>query len=259
MTEAARKTRISVITVARNAASTIGEAVASVARQSYADVEHVLIDGASTDDTVKIARDASPSLTKIRSGPDSGIYEAMNRGLEIVTGDVIGFLNADDLYAHDDVLAHVADALRAHPEADGCYANLVYVDRAVATRVVRHWRSCSYERGLFARGWVPPHPTVYLRREAYGRIGGFDLRYRLAADFELMLRAFEVHRLRAIHVPEVWVRMRLGGATNRSLGNIARGNREIANALRLHQVSWPPFSLTCRVLRRIPQFFMRPS
>jgi glycosyltransferase involved in cell wall biosynthesis len=249
--------RISVITVARNAAATIGEAVASVARQRHPEIEHIVIDGASTDDTVAIARRSSDRIACIVSEPDSGIYDAMNRGLALATGDIVGLLNADDLYAHDDVLTRVAAAMGAHPEADGCYADIVYVDRAAPGRVVRHWRSCAYRRGLFARGWVPPHPTVYLRRTAYALIGGFDLRYRLAADFELLLRAFEVHRLRTLYVPEVWVRMRLGGATNQSAGNIANGNREIADALRRHHVGWPPFTLACRLLRRVPQYLAK--
>lgn len=245
--------RISVVTVARNAADTVGDAAASVARQSYPNVEHLLIDGASTDATVARARAASPRLTRIVSERDGGIYDAMNKGIGLATGDVIGMLNADDFYAHEHVLQQVAEVMNT-TENDGCYADLVYVSRKNPSQVVRHWHSGPYRSGLFARGWVAPHPTVYLRRQVYERIGRFDLRYHLAADFELLLRAFEVHRLRIRYVPNIWVHMRLGGATNRSLRNIAAGNWEIAQALRQHRAGWPLFTLTCRMLRRIPQF-----
>jgi len=250
---------ITVITVARNAAWTIGEAVASVAGQTHHAVEHLLIDGASTDNTVNAARAASIRLTKIVSEPDTGIYDAMNKGLRLATGEVVGFLNADDIYAHTGVLARVAEIMVANPQIEACYADLDYVDRNNPDRVIRHWRSAAFVPGLFARGWVPPHPTVYFRRSVLDRVGLFDTRYRLAADFEHLLRAFEVHRVRNIYVPEVWVKMRLGGATNRSVKNVLHGNREIADALRRHRIGWPPFTQACRMLRRVPQFFSRPQ
>jgi glycosyltransferase involved in cell wall biosynthesis len=249
---------VTVITVARNAAGTIGEAVASVAAQRHKAIEHLLIDGASTDNTVEEARAASQRLTKIVSEPDAGIYDAMNKGLRLATGDVVGFLNADDLYAHAGVLARVAEVMAADPQIEACYSDLDYVDRSNPERVVRRWRSATFVPGLFARGWVPPHPTVYFRRAVLDRIGIFDTQYRLAADFEYLLRAFEIHRVCSRYVPEVWVKMRLGGATNKSVKNIFRGNHEIALALRTHRIGWPPFTQVCRMLRRVPQFFSRP-
>lgn len=245
---------ITVVTVARNAESTIGDAVGSVARQTYPDIEHILIDGASTDQTVDVARRASTRLTHVVSEPDGGIYDAMNKGLRMARGTVVGFLNADDLYANDNVLASISRLMCDRETCEACYADLVYVDRQDTGKIIRHWRSSQYHAGLFARGWVPPHPTVYFRRHALSRVGLFDTRFRLAADFEHLLRAFEVAKISSVHVPSVWVKMRLGGATNKSVGNVARGNREIAAALRQHGVGWPPLTLALRMLRRLPQF-----
>ena len=251
--------RLSLITVARNAGATIGDTMSSVGRQSMLPAEHLLIDGASTDRTVAIARASASHPLTVVSEPDSGLYDAMNKGVRLASGDIVGLLNADDIFAHEGVLGEIVTTLERNSDAAGCYADLVYVDRFNPAKVVRHWRSRPYEPGLFARGWVPPHPTLYLRREVYEKIGGFDLSYRLAADFEFMLRLFEKHEFKLLHLPQVWVRMRLGGATSRDARNVIAGNREIARALRSQRVGWPPFTQTCRMLRRLPQFFSKPS
>jgi glycosyltransferase involved in cell wall biosynthesis len=251
--------RISLVTVARNASATIADTIQSVGRQKGVDFEHLLIDGASIDDTVSIARSNALHSLRVISERDGGIYDAMNKGIRLATGEIIGLINADDVLAHAGVLAQINSVFVNNPDLMGCYADLVYVDRDTPDRIVRHWQSGPFAPGLFARGWVPPHPTLYLRREVYERVGDFDLTYRLAADFELMLRIFEVQRLPMLHVSGVWVRMRLGGATSQGWRNVLAGNREIAAALRRHRIGWVPFTQTCRMLRRVPQFFSRPQ
>ena len=250
--------RISLITVARNASATIADTVQSVGRQTGIEFEHILIDGASTDDTLEKAHLNAVHCLRVLSERDRGIYDAMNKGIRLATGDIIGLINADDMLAHAGVLAQVSAAFDQNPEAMGCYADLVYVNRVMPDKIVRYWRSDPFTPGLFSRGWVPPHPTLYVRREVYEKVGEFDLSYRLAADFDLILRIFEVHRLPLVYVPDVWVHMRLGGATSRDWRSVVGNNREIARVLCTHQIGWPPFTQACRMLRRVPQFFSRP-
>jgi glycosyltransferase involved in cell wall biosynthesis len=234
--------KISVITVAYNAANTIPDTLASVAAQTYPDIEHIVIDGASTDGTLAIVQRHHNAMTRIVSEPDDGIYDAMNKGIALATGDVIGFLNADDFYAGDGVLAQVAAAF-SDPCVDAIYADLAYVDQREPNRMVRYWQSSPYRDGAFEHAWVPPHPTFFVRREIYQRYGGFDTRYRIAADAELMIRLLAVNRIRSLYLPSTLVKMRMGGTTNRSVRNVIRQNREILQALRQHKLtgSWIRF------------------
>jgi glycosyltransferase involved in cell wall biosynthesis len=226
--------KISIITVSYNCALVVGDCLASVAAQSYPRVEHVVIDGASTDGTLALLQAHYKQLAVLVSEPDSGIYDAMNKGIDLAGGDVIGFLNSDDLYANVGVLARVASAFDEEPQLEACYADLVYTNRIDTSRSVRYWKSGYFLPGSFSNGWCPPHPAFFVRRSVYERLGGFDLSYRLAADFELMLRFLEINKIRARYVPEVWVKMRAGGVTNNSIKNIVVQNQEILRALRDH-------------------------
>ena len=250
--------KISVITVALNSAATIEETILSVHRQAHAEREHIVIDGGSRDGTLDLIDRHRQKFAVCISGPDAGIFDAMNKGLALASGDIVGFLNADDVYADDQVLTHVADAFR-DPAVDAVYADLVYVDRFKPARVVRYWQSGDFRPGAFARGWMPAHPTFYVRREVYARLGGFNLQYRLQGDFELTLRFLEVHRIRARHVAEIWVRMRTGGASNRNWRDVLRGNFEAYRAARAHGLKVTPFFVLRKILSRLPQFFARPA
>ena len=181
--------KISIITVSFNNAATIEDTINSVASQKHSDVEHIVIDGVSTDGTVEIVQRNRDAVEKFVSERDSGIYDAMNKGIASASGDVIGFLNSDDVYAHCDILSRAAEVF-ANPDVDACYADLVYVRQEDLGKVVRHWKSKDFRQGLFALGWCPPHPTFFVRKSVYREYGGFDLNYRLAADVELMLRFF---------------------------------------------------------------------
>lgn len=246
--------KITVITVAYNSAATIADTLQSVASQSHPDVEHWVIDGKSRDDTLRVVHaNMHPGLL-VSSEPDKGIYDAMNKGLARATGDIVGFLNADDLFADPHALARIASAFE-DPGIDACFGDLVYVT-SDNRKVVRYWKSKPFVRGSFARGWCPAHPTFYARRTVMERLGPFDLSYRLAADTEFMMRYLERGDVRSVHIPHVQVRMRVGGATNQSWGNIARQNKEIFQALRKHALPYSTISfwahkLTSRLWQRL--------
>ncbi len=239
--------KISVITVSYNSAATIADTARSVAFQSHADIEHLVIDGLSTDDTVKVVEaNRHPNLV-LSSEQDMGIYDAMNKGLDRATGEIIGFLNADDFYADAEVLTRVAQAFECDPSIEACFGDLVYVSED-NRRVVRYWKSRPYEKGSFAHGWCPAHPTFYIRRTALNRLGRFDLNYRLAADAEFMMRYLELGSVKSTYIPHIQVRMRVGGATNQSWRNIVGQNREIFQALKKNCI---PYSLPSFVLHKL--------
>lgn len=252
-----RGPRISVITVCRNSESTIRSTLESVAGQSYGNVEHIVVDGYSTDNTLEIVHGWSDHRIRLISEPDDGIYHAMNKGLALATGDIVGFLNSDDIYADATVLEQIA-AVFQDQNAEVCYADLVYVKRDNLDGVVRYWRSSNFQQGAFARGWCPAHPTFYARRSVYQRVGHFDQSYKLAADADLMIRFLEKDKATAVYVPKIWVKMRVGGQTNLSIGNIIRQNQEILSSLKRHdiQVSRPGFVIS-KLLNRIVQRWLR--
>lgn len=245
--------KITIVTVCYNAANTIAGTLESVATQSHDDVESIVVDGASTDNTLEIVKRYAATLAHVFSEPDHGVYDAMNKGLALASGEVVGFLNADDVYMHQDVLTKVAMTM-ADPAIDACYADLIYVGREQTSRVVRRWISREYEPGLFEKGWMPAHPTFFVRKSVYGKLGGFDLRYRLQADFDLALRFMEIHRIQTRYVPEIWVRMRVGGMSNNSIWNVVRGNIEAYSACRTNGLNVLPWFIITKMLSRIPQF-----
>jgi len=246
--------KISIITACFNSADTIEDTIHSVGAQTFQHAEHIIIDGGSTDDTLEIVARHRNRLSVVVSEPDAGVYDAMNKGLRYASGDVIGFLNSDDVYADENVLDQIATAFR-DAEIDACYADLIYVERQNPQRVVRYWISRPFMPGLFKRGWMPPHPTFFVRRKIYEEFGGFDLKFRLQADFELTMRFLEIHKIRSVHIPKVVVRMRMGGLTNRSVLNVLRGNLEAYRACRKNGIKVTPFFIVWKVLSRLPQFF----
>lgn len=256
--DSATEPKITVITVCFNSARTLAETLESVANQSWEGVEHIVIDGASTDGTLDIIDRYRSSLTCVQSEPDQGLYDAMNKGIQLASGDIVGFLNSDDVFADTDVLSKIAQAMQ-DPSVDACYGDLVYVAKEDTSKIVRYWKSRKYRHGLFGLGWVPAHPTFYARRELYQKFGDFDLDMRLAADFDILLRFFEVHRISSVYLPEVLVRMRLGGATNGSFGNVFRQNREIARAFRKYglEMGLKPFAF--KLMSRVSQFIRKPA
>ena len=226
--------RFSIVTVAFNSAATIGDTLRSVNAQRHQPIDHLIIDGGSSDGTLEIVKAVGQRVSHVSSGPDKGIYDAMNKGLAAATGDVVGFLNSDDLYAGPDVISKVARIFSNEPSVQAVYGDLCYVRQDDVSQVVRYWRSSAYEPGMFQAGWVPPHPTFFARREVYQRLGSFNLEYQLAADWELLARFIEVHGIATRYLHETMVLMRLGGATNQSLQNVWKQNREIWRAAHQH-------------------------
>lgn len=222
---------ISVVTATYNCDSTVAECLASVASQTYRHREHVVVDGASTDGTMAILTAHAKQLAVLKSEPDSGIYDALNKGIALARGDVLGFLHADDLYASPNVLTEIAKAFE-NPAVCAVYGDLQYVSKSNIAQVVRQWRSSPFTPRRLAWGWMPPHPTLYVRRQWYERIGGFDNRYRIAADYLSILQMFSQPDFQAMYLPQVLVKMRLGGASNKSLKNLARKSSEDWRALR---------------------------
>lgn len=245
--------RISLITACFNAVETLPETLTSVAGQSGADVEYIVVDGGSTDGTVGLIEGAR--VSRWVSEPDGGIYDALNKGISLSSGEVIGFLHADDVFAHDRVLERIAERF-ADPTVQASYGDLVYVARGDTARVVRYWRSRPYSARALRWGWMPPHPTFYLRRSWYERVGGFDTSYRIAADYEHMLRVLRALDGQVAYLPEVLVRMRLGGASNRSLRNLWRKSLEDRRALRANRLGgWP--AVAAKNVSKLPQFVQR--
>lgn len=248
--------KISIITVVYNSAATIEDTIMSVAAQTYQDVEHIVVDGASTDGTLSVINRHMNKIQRFISEPDKGIYDAMNKGIGLATGDVIGFLNADDIYADNLILGKVASVF-ADSAIDACYADLVYVSKDDLNKVIRYWKSQEYRNGLFRRGWMPAHPTFFVRKSVYDKYGGFDLDFKFQSDFDMTMRFLEVYKIKSVYIPEIFVKMRIGGATNRRLLNIIKGNIEAYRACRKNGLDVSPFFIVAKILSRIPQFFSR--
>lgn len=251
--------KITIITVCYNSAKTIGHTLQSVSEQTHSDIEHIIIDGGSKDNTLAIISAEGAHVSRLVSESDNGIYDAMNKGIALASGEIVGFINADDFYASPNSLATVAAAF-AKSGADSCYGDLCYVSQVDPRRTVRYWRSSAFLPGSFEKSWCPPHPTFFVRRSVYQRLGGFDLSFRIAADFELMARYLEAARISSWYIPEVLVKMRLGGTTNRSLSNIFKQNAEIRRAISENGLHFSLFSFALnKLVTRVIQFVRRPG
>lgn len=251
-----RSLKISVITAVYNNRNTIVEAIESVLAQNHPLTELVVVDGGSSDGTLELLRQFGDRITVLVSEPDDGIYHALNKGIALASGDVIGFLHSDDVFPDVDVLDRVAKAFDASA-ADAVYGDLEYVQQQDVSKVVRYWKAGTYSLPRLRRGWMPPHPTFYARREVYQRLGGFDVSMRIAADYDCLLRFFQAG-IDVTYISQVQVRMRTGGASNRSLGNILRKSREDYVALRRNKIGGV-WTLLCKNLSKVPQFFLRKS
>ncbi|MER8537145.1 glycosyltransferase [Mesorhizobium sp. M1005] len=227
--------KVSIVTAVYNRRSSILQALESVDRQSHRDLEHIVVDGMSTDGTVELIREKSGDRTIILSERDDGIYDALNKGIKLSTGGVIGLMHSDDVFAHNHVIERVCDAFRDQ-SIDAVYGDLQYVSAKEPSRVVRHWRAGSFSQQKLAWGWMPPHPTLYLRRSVFERFGAYDTRYRIAADYDAVLRYFGKGNIRSAYIPEVMVKMRTGGESNRSIKSIVRKSVEDYRALRANDV-----------------------
>lgn len=248
---------ISIITVCFNSAKTIEETIQSVLNQNYNNIEYIIIDGGSTDGTLSIIERYRDKIAKVVSEPDDGIYDAMNKGISLSQGDIIGLLNADDLYAHAGVLSTVAKAFEEHA-VQACYGDLLYFSSDAPDKTVRYWRAGEFMSGQFAKGWNPPHPTFFVRRENYARLGMFDTSYRMGNDIELMMRFLEKHKIQSTYIPELLVKMRLGGVSNRAFKNIFLQNKAILEAAKALDIPISIWSFVFgKFFNRLSQFILK--
>ncbi len=249
-----RPATFSIVTVVLNSRDTIRGALDSVRAQQGAEVEHIVADGASKDGTLEILRSRRGDLASLVSEPDLGYYDALNKAMGRAHHDIIGILNDDDRYAHEGVLARVAEAFQS-PDVDLVYGDLIYVRRGPPDRVVRYWRSGEYSRSRLRWGWMPPHPTVFFRRRLLEQVQGYDLSYRIAGDYDFLLRLLKAGA-RSVYVPEVLVSMSTGGVSNCCVGNIALKSLEDYRAMRRNHVGGV-LTLLAKNLRKVPQLLVR--
>ncbi|MEM6692141.1 MAG: glycosyltransferase family 2 protein [Planctomycetota bacterium] len=249
--------KVSVVTVVRNARCTIGDAVVSVLEQTESGLDYVVVDGMSDDGTNEILMGFNDPRMRVRRGSDNGIYDALNKGIEFSRGGVIGFLHSDDMLTDSECLSRVCSEFE-DPSVDAVYADLVYVEASCATKVVRYWEERRFDRKRFLLGWMPPHPTVYVRRTIYEQYGGFRNDFRSSADYEMMIRLFYKHCLNVRYVPKILVRMRVGGQSNASWSNRRLANWEDRQAWIVNGLKPPPFLRLTKPLRKLPQYWRRP-
>ena len=247
--------KISIVTAVFNRKDTIRAAIDSVQSQTYSNVEHIIQDGGSNDGTIAVVRELATNSTHLVSGNDDGIYDAINRGIARATGDVIGLMHSDDFFASDEVLAQVACEF-ADPSVQGVYGDLQYVAADDPERVVRHWRSDQFTHSKLKLGWMPPHPTLFLRRDVFNTFGVYDTSFSIAADYDAILRYLAIGNIKLAYIPKVLVRMRLGGESNRSLERILRKSREDLRAIRKNRVGGFG-TLAAKNFRKLGQFIVK--
>jgi glycosyltransferase involved in cell wall biosynthesis len=246
--------KISIITVVFNNCATILNAINSVYSQTYKNVEYIIIDGGSSDGTLDIINENSHKISKVLSERDNGIYDAMNKGIKLATGDIIGILNSDDFYFDEFVLFDVYQEFAKNPDLDILYGNIVYVNQNKPEVIERKWISENYYKKYFEDGNVPPHPSLFLKKNVYEQVKHFDLDFRLASDYEFMLRVFKSDLFNIKYLNRMMVKMRLGGATNKNWKNIYKGNIEVIKSWKKNHLSVPYFFLFKRIYKRFIQF-----
>lgn len=247
--------KITVITAVYNSEATVGEAIESVGRQTHPNLEHLIIEGKSKDGSLAAIERAAHDRMVLVSEPDRGIYDALNKGVTKASGDVVGFVHSDDFLAHGEVLSRIAAAFE-DPQVEAVFSNLDYVSQADTSKVVRHWATGPYSTAKLKRGWMPAHPTLYLQRSVYERLGGFDTSFRIAADYDFILRYFSQATGRSAYIPEVLYKMRLGGVSNRNLARIREKMEEDLRALERNQVGGV-ITLVAKNVSKIGQFVRR--
>jgi glycosyltransferase involved in cell wall biosynthesis len=248
--------KVSIITVCFNIADTIEDTIKSVLGQVYQDIEYIVVDGGSADGTLDIVNRYKNKIARVISEPDNGIYNAMNKGLSLSAGDIVATLNGDDVYAEKTTVSRMVEFIQQN-NLDAAYGDLVYFDRRDPGHVKRYWRPGPYKKGAFCRGWVIPHPTFFCRKEIYEKFGYFNDMLQIAADFELMLRLIEKHRIKIGYLPKVIVKMRTGGRAN-VLRGIIQGNKEILKSFRMNSIRLSPSFFVCKPMTKISQLFARP-
>lgn len=245
--------KVSIVTICFNSAETIRTALQSVIAQSYPDIEYIIVDGKSKDNTLSIVNEYKSNIAKIISEEDDGIYDAMNKGVKEATGDIIGILNSDDLYANEHVVSNMVKAIS---DADAVYADLVYVRREDTSQITRTWRAGIYKKGLFKTGWMPPHPTFFVKKACYDNLGYYSTELNSSADYELMLRLIHKHGVSVNYFPEIIVKMRVGGQSTVSIKNRLAANKEDRRAWEMNGLH-PGIATIRKPLSKLSQFLKK--
>lgn len=248
--------KVTIITATYNSAATVRDTIESVLSQNYKDIEYLIIDGGSTDGTLEIVKGYGERIARVVSEADKGIYDALNRGIALATGDVVGILNSDDFYSDNNIISMVVDTLVLR-NVDSCYGDLVYVDAVDTSKVVRRWRSGKFSPHKFFRGWMPPHPAFFVRKNVYDKYGVFNLQLGTAADYEIMLRFLLKYGITTDYIPHVLVRMRTGGVSNATVINRLRANHYDRVAWRVNGIKPRPWTLYFKPLRKVIQYIIK--
>ncbi len=248
--------KVSIITITFNSESTLIDTIDSVLNQTYKDIEYIIIDGGSTDSTISIIHSYKNKISKFISEKDNGIYDALNKGIKLSTGDIIGVLHSDDFYTNHHVIENIINTFQLY-QADAVYADLFYVDKNDTAKIYRKWKSGKYQHGMFMNGWMPPHPTFFVKHSVYEKHGSFNLNLVSAADYELMLRFIHKHKIKLAYLPEFIIKMRVGGKSNVSLKNRLLANKEDRKAWAMNNIKPYFFTLYLKPIRKIIQLFRK--
>ncbi|MGV3556963.1 glycosyltransferase family 2 protein [Larkinella arboricola] len=244
--------KVTIITVVFNGAATIRDTIESVLNQTYPNIEYIVIDGKSTDNTADIVRSYGSRITRFVSEPDKGLYDAMNKGLRLATGDIVGFINSDDYYKHNQVIEKAVRFFE-NTDCDAVYGDIIYVNPLNTEKIDRYWKVGEYKEGAFLWGWMPPHLTCFIKRSVYEKLGGYTLQLKSSSDYELLLRFIHKNKIKLRYLPEVTVAMRSGGVSNATLKHRWRANREDRQAWRINGLRPYFFTLFLKPLRKLDQ------
>ncbi|MEO6637004.1 MAG: glycosyltransferase family 2 protein [Ginsengibacter sp.] len=245
--------RVSIITVTLNSEKYLTDCIDSVRSQNYTDIEHIIIDGNSTDDTLRIIQNNEPNISTWISEPDDGMYDAINKGIELATGDIIGVLNSDDMFASADVISEIVESFK-RTGSDSIYGDLVYVEPEQTDKVSRYWKGLPYKRSRFKMGWMPAHPTFYIKRSVVEKYGSYVTHYFTAADYEFMARYLFHHHVSATYLPKMIVKMRNGGISNGNIYRRLRANRRDYLAMKRNNIPFPFIVSIIKPLSKLPQY-----
>ena len=229
--------KVSIITATYNSAKSITSSLNSIFNQDYKDIECIIIDGDSKDETISIIKTYQRKDLNITlvSEADNGIYDALNKGIKLATGDLIGFVHSDDKLASPHIISELVIAIKK-TQASGIYGDLQYVSKLDTSKLIRNWKSCVFSKSLLKKGWMPPHPTLFLKKEVYQKHGNFNQNYKISADYDFMLRVLKDNTLRFVYLPKVIIKMRVGGASNKNLKNIIQKTKEDYKAITSNKI-----------------------
>lgn len=249
--------KISIITITYNSQATVEATIQSVLEQDYKDIEYIIVDGKSTDNTLRIVNKYADRITTIVSEKDSGLYDALNKGIGLATGDIIGMLHSDDMYAYPEAISDVMKAFMADHSIDGIYADLVFVNRQDTSKVIRYWKAGTYKEGSFEQGWMPPHPTFFVKRTCYSDYGVFNTSLKLSADYELMLRFIHINKIKIHYLEKTLIKMKMGGTSNVSFFVKLKANLEDKVAWRMNGLKPGLLTFFKKPLRKLSQYFKK--